>query len=152
MKEIKLTQNTVTQVDDEDYEYINQWKWHTQSNKVTKYAVRTSNKIAMHRVIMNTPKGLQVDHIDHNGLNNQKANLRNCTHGQNQMNRKSSGKSKYLGVYLDKRNRTKKFRAMIRVDNKNIYLGSFLNEREAALVYNDNAIIYHGEFAKLNIL
>src|SRR3990167_10308366 len=102
MKEIKLTQGKITLVDDEDFEYINQWKWHVIKNKKQThfYAQRSENgkSIRMHRVIMKTPHNKDVDHIDHNGLNNQKNNLRNCTTQENIRNRTSYGKSSYLGV------------------------------------------------------
>jgi hypothetical protein len=93
MKEISLTQGQVALVDDEDYDYLMQWKWHFYKGTHSHYAVcslpRKNGKrtgFRMHRLIMNTPPDLVVDHIDHNGLNNQKSNLRNCTKCQNQAN------------------------------------------------------------------
>jgi hypothetical protein len=156
MKEIKLTQGKVTLIDDEDYDYLSQWKWFAQKDGHTYYAKRNLRSKGvhtypiMHRVIMNTPKGMEVDHIDHNGLNNQKSNLRNCTRSQNQMNVKPGGESKYLGVYYDKKGKYKYIRAMIRINNKNIYLGVFSTEIEAARVYDAVAKKYKGEFANLN--
>jgi len=90
-------------VDDEDFEYLNQFNWHVGKVRGNNYAKRTihSNPIKsvkMHRAIMNAPINMQVDHIDHNGLNNQKSNLRLCVNKENACNRKSIGKSKYLGV------------------------------------------------------
>ena len=111
MKEIKLNHGYVTLVDDEDFEYLNQWKWQLNKTGNCIYVDRitTTNKIRkvikMHRLIMNTPKDMQVDHIDHNGLNNQKNNLRNCSVAQNRMNRKPSGTTKYLGVRYNYRNK-----------------------------------------------
>jgi hypothetical protein len=96
MKEIKLSQHGknrgkyVALVDDEDYEYLNQWEWSVAIGCYTNYAARSirgkSCKIAMHRIIMNTPDNLTVDHKDHNGLNNQKSNLKNCTFKENKQN------------------------------------------------------------------
>lgn len=94
MKEIKLTQGKVVLVDDEDYEYLNQFKWYALKNHRTYYAQRViqnnyiKRTLKMHRVIMDTPCGLEVDHIDGDGLNNQKCNLRNCTFAENRKNRK----------------------------------------------------------------
>ena len=110
----------------------------------------------MHRIIMNTPPYMQVDHIDHNGLNNQKDNLRNCSHAENMCNRRSSGGSQYLGVSQHRVSANGKvylyFQAYIQADNKNMYIGSFSTEDEAAIAYNEAAHKYHGEFANLNIV
>lgn len=162
MKEIKLTQGEVALVDDEDYEYLNQFKWHLNrcnKNRII-YAVRKGKQInkirrspiCMHRIIMNTLKGMEVDHIDHNGLNNQKSNLRNCTHSQNGMNKlKITSKTGYRGVYIDIK-RKKPFCVCLRRNNKTIHLGSYTTLNEAALKYNEAAFKYFGEFAILNII
>jgi hypothetical protein len=149
MKEIKLTQNKVALIDDEDYEYLNQFKWYANKVRNTFYAKRGRNKTAqqMHRIIMNPPTNMQIDHKDHNGLNNQKFNLRLCTNSQNRMNSIPYGKSKYLGVSIF---RGKIPRAQIKVNNKIIYLGQFKTEEAAAREYDEMAKIYHKEFANLN--
>jgi hypothetical protein len=93
-KTIQLTQGQVALVDDWRYEELSQWNWQAHWNKGTRsfYAERTEGKrpfrksIQMHRQIMNTPKTMQCDHIDHNTLDNQEHNLRNATYSQNQMN------------------------------------------------------------------
>ncbi|MHB8842419.1 MAG: HNH endonuclease [Candidatus Aquicultor sp.] len=157
MREIKLTQGKIALVDDEDYEYLNQFKWFCSKQKYTCYAVRSMRMpdgnyrtLAMHRAIMGTLKGKVVDHIDHNGLNNQKYNLRNCTHAENLMNQspaKSSG-SIYKGVSLYPGGDG--WRAIIRKDNKQHFIGRFTKEIEAARAYNQKAIEYFGEYALLN--
>jgi len=158
MKEIKLSQNKVALVDDEDYEYLNQFKWYAHKNHRTFYAIRKTRKneiggrgklVWMHRVIMNTPIRLQSDHIDHNGLNNQKYNLRNCTNSQNQLNSKPQTGKKYKGVILFEK---KYIGAQICIKGKHKYLGIFDTKEAAAEAYNKEAKIHHGEFAYFNKL
>ena len=173
MKLIPLTKGKFTQVDDEDYEYLMQFKWFYSKHPTSDrhgYAVRnvgTFNgkrlKIRMHRELMSTPRHLVVDHIDGNGLNNQRCNLRNCTQKQNMKNRRPTVgcKSKYLGVsiHVIKKQRLDgsvkikhKWCATIKGEDKQIWLGHHKTEIEAALAYNEAAKKYHGEFANLNII
>ncbi len=106
--------NTFTMVDDEDYEELNKYKWlaHKKPTNSTQYAIRCGT-IRMHRIIMKTPDGLEVDHIDGNGLNNQKSNLRNVTNAKNQYNRgcRKDNKLGIKGVSWD--GTRKKYRAAI---------------------------------------
>jgi len=148
MKEIQLTQGKVALVDDEDFEYLSQWKWYAYKSNSTFYVEREyiGKAIKMHRLLMNTPNGMLVDHIDHNGLNNQKSNLRNCTHGQNMQNRRPYGKSKYKGVIFSQN----RFRAQITLGKRNLYLGRYKSEIEAAKAYDEVAKKHYGEFANLN--
>ena len=105
MKKIKLSKGKVALVDNEDYIWLNQWKWHFMAGG---YAMRhlrisedkNSKLIYMHRQILNTPKGLESDHINRNKLDNRKENLRVATRSQNNMNRKKriNCTSKYKGV------------------------------------------------------
>jgi hypothetical protein len=104
-KQITLTKGQFAIVDDEDYDFINQWKWTAVKNKNGNwYALRQvrvdkhSVYVYMHRQIMNTPSDLVVDHIDHNGLNNQKDNLRNCTQKENLRNRLRKRKEKKVFI------------------------------------------------------
>jgi len=165
MKEIRLTQGKVALVDDEDYEWLNQWKWNAYRPKgVTWYAkrcVRDSESrrninVLMHRVIMGLCHGnpLTVDHIDGNGLNNQQSNLRVCTLAQNVRNRHVViGKSKYRGVCLCSGRLGKRpWRASINTGGKNLWLGKYATEEEAAVAYNGAALEYFGRFANLNMV
>lgn len=160
MKQIPLTQGQFALVDDADYEWLNQWKWqyHKDKKSRTGYAVRgiRINKIditlRMHRIILNAHATMHVDHIDHNGINNQRSNLRLCTQSQNMMNaqRRHNGSSRYKGVAL---HATKMyFGASLQVNGHTKYLGIFKSENEAANTYNEAAKKYFGEFANLNIL
>lgn len=156
MKLIKLTQGQVAWVDNADYKWLNQWKWHAAKTCNTPYAQRKirpvkggkQETINMHRVIMNTPEDMQVDHIDHNGLNNQRVNLRNCTKAENSINRTACGKSKYLGVYFDKRHHY--IFAAIRLNRKQVFLGSFATEENAAHAYDEAARKYRPDFTNFN--
>lgn len=104
----------------------------------------------MHRQILGlTDPKIFTDHKDHNGLNNQRSNLRIATHGQNMANKSPSGKSKYMGVSWNKND--KKWRSQIRKNRVTIYLGSYINEIDAAIAYNNKAVEVHGEFANLNV-
>lgn len=157
MKLIPLSQGKFTQVDDEDFEYISQFKWCYGG-----YPYRTIKlngkwtTITMHREIMKPDKDLQVDHIDGNGLNNQKSNLRICTYQQNTMNRrKNNGDHRYKGVYFNSRHTNNLWQMVIRVTKNGErikYTKSFSTEREAVLAYNQKAIELFGEFARLNII
>ena len=150
---IPLTQGKFAIVDAEDYDRINQYQWYACKCKSTFYACRTEGgkTIRMHREIMRAPKGLICDHINHNGLDNHRSNLRLCTHAQNCYNQQasSSGTSIYKGVSWHKCRR--KWSARIRCDRKFYNLGDYENEVEAAMVYDDKAVELFGEFACLNL-
>jgi len=153
MREIKLTKGMFALVDDEDYEYLNQFTWHTEKTKHSIYARGwvNSSMTSMHRLIMNiNERHTLVDHIDGYGLNNQRNNLRVATYSQNMANRKiiKPHSSAFLGVHWVEA--CKKWRAAIKKDGKQIPLGFFVNEKDAAKAYNEAAIKYHKEFAFLN--
>lgn len=154
MKEIKLTQNKVAMVDDDDFEYLNQFKW-TYYKSGHGYAGRrgkNNESILMHRDIMNVlnKNNTLIDHIDGNGLNNQKSNLRLANKSQNAFNRKKTSKntSGYKGVTWSKY--ANSWFVSITVNKRKIYLGNFKVIEDAAKAYNEAALKYHGEFAHLN--
>jgi hypothetical protein len=157
MKEIKLTKGMVTLVDEVDFDYLNQSKWCVHRSHATFYAHRRlhGKLISMHRVIlerMGFKNFEQVDHINGNKLDNRRSNLRPATESQNQWNRTKlvNNKSGYKGVHWNKDR--SKWRASIRFNRHLYHLGYFTDPIEAAKAYNDAAIEYHGEFAKLNAI
>lgn len=152
MKEIPLTQGKVALVDDEDYDWLNQWKWYAAKTPTTYYATRGYFKqgkrhgVVMHRLILNVPSGLGTDHKDRNGLNNQRSNLRIATIRQNSRNRKRNNGKRYIGVFF----KSGKYEASLTTDCKTYYLGRFVSEIEAAKAYDEMAKKMYGEFANLN--
>jgi len=173
MKEIKIYSlkhgGFKVLVDDEDYEYLNRWQWHISKSKTGCYAKRyeynadgTKYHVCMHRVIMGIfDPNIEVDHIDHNGLNNQKSNLRNCSGDDNRRNRSKSGKSstsKYLGVYLRvRKNKDGVYKCWVsRLHKRGIketvrhYPFTEEGEIAAAKRHDELAKKYYGEFANLN--
>lgn len=152
-KEIQLTNGFVALVDDTDYEWLNQWKWCAARSKKRIYAIRKAGifpfykTVRMHRVIMNAPDTMQVDHKDLDGLNNQRHNLRICTNIENARNRMSRDKvTGFKGVQKHRR----KFRARIKVNGQTINLGFFFTPEDAARAYDQAAREYFGEFARTN--
>ena len=158
-KEIELTQGMVALVDDEDYEMLMERSWYAACPVRIYYAFSSKlfpdghRKTAyMHRLIMNARKGMEVDHINHNGLDNRRENLRLCNRKQNARNqRKQSGcSSDYKGVSWFKA--SSKWRAQIHKDKVAYYLGYFVDEAAAARAYNVAASELFGEFAMLNVI
>lgn len=143
----------VALVDDEDYEYLSQWKWCAMKAKHTFYAVRgasiesKSTTIFMHWDVMG---GKGIDHKDHNGLHNWRYNLRFCTQGQNLMNlsKRKNTSSTYKGVSFN--NQTSKWQAYIQIKGRKIHIGYFIPEIEAALAYDARAKELFGDWAYLN--
>lgn len=157
MKQITLTRGMFTMVDDADYDWLNQWKWHTAKHGKKFYASRRPTKrgksIHMHRLIMGIPRDPNIfaDHKDRDGLNNQRHNLRIANRSQNNSNRTPMGASKFLGVFPSQ-SKINPWFARINKNKKRYYLGSFPSESAAALAYNKAAIELHGEFANLNVI
>ena len=157
MKEIKLTQGKVALVGDDDYEQIGRNNWSADWDGYNWYAVRNvgtgpfGKTFPMHRQIMNNPPGMEVDHIDGNGLNNQRSNLRVCTHADNIKNCKvyRTNKSGFRGV---SKHRHGRWQSEIQADGKGIYIGLYDSPIDAARAYNQKAIELHGEFARLNTI
>ena len=159
MKEIPLTKGKVALVDDGDFEYLSQWKWAANKNRNTFYAYRygfdkIKNKktgIIMHREILGFPENLEVDHINNNGLDNRKENLRTCSRLQNSQNtiKRDNCKSIFKGVEYHKK--TNKFRATVCSRGNKHRSKWFKTELEAASAYDELAKKFFGEFAHLNL-
>lgn len=153
MKHIPLTQGQQAIVDDEDYDWLNQWKWHARKDCKTYYVVRKDKQVAvlMHRHIFGLTKGdgEETDHRNGNGLDNRRENLRICTHSQNHQNRHAvCGNSKYKGVCYHISN--KKWLVHIKLNGQQIHIGYFDDEIEAAKAYDAKALEMFGEFACTN--
>jgi hypothetical protein len=152
-KRIKLTWGKYAIVDPDDYQRLSKYNWCAVKRTRTWYAYTFTidgKPLLMHRLVANAPKRMVVDHINHNGLDNRRTNLRLCTHQQNQRHRrpKRGCSSKYKGVSWSKTRM--KFRAMICLNAKRIHLGYFVSEIDAAKAYDKKARELFGEFAYLN--
>jgi hypothetical protein len=133
-------------VDDADIDLLSTRNWRVYNNSGRWYA-RSKGNVSMHRFLMDAQPGQIVDHRNRNTLDNRRCNLRFCTHSQNQQNRYCNrGTSKYKGVYRERNG----WRAYIGFESKQIWLGSFSSEEDAARAHDRAAKIYHGEFAFLN--
>lgn len=158
MREIKLTRGKVALVDDEDFEFLNQWKWcaHKEHKNGNYYAYRTLNlsktkkvTIIMHRVIAGLKNSnIHIDHINGNGLDNQRSNIRVCTNAQNLMNKGSykNNSTGLKGVY----SKFGYYVARIRHQGNEVYLGKFNCKTCAAFAFDLAAVKLRGEFARTN--
>jgi len=154
MKRIKLTQGKFALVDDADFEWLNQWKWCADESGNTCYALRAKSckvgRIRMHCLIMGARQGYEIDHINDNGLDNKRLNLRFCTHAENHQKapKRKGCSSKYKGVHWNIGNN--KWVAKIKVNSKYIHLSCFKSEKKAGHCYDIAAIKYYGEHAWIN--
>lgn len=141
MKTIQLSQGKVAIVDDEDYDYLMQWKWHYCKGHASRVVSTGGNprqrRIYMHRIINKTPEELETDHININGLDNRKSNLRNCTALENMRNKHVAGVDFSLG----------KWRARIKIKEKRLELGRFDNREDARQAYITASKHHFGEFS-----
>jgi len=159
-RRIPLSQGKYAIVDTDDYVWLSKYRWYAARGGNTYYATRgqwskTQKRrltITMHRIIIEVPEGMFVDHINHNGLDNRKANLRLATPVDNARYArypKINTSSKYRGVWYNKQNR--KWRATIVVNRKRKQIGYFKHEIDAARAYDQAAKKYFRDFAILNL-
>jgi hypothetical protein len=154
---IRLTDGYYAKVSQQDFYNLSKYDWYAREKSGCIHAVRFNNFcdtgpgiLAMHRVIMNAPKGTLVDHQNRDGLDNLRENLRFATRSQNSQNirklRKAS--SKYQGVSFNKK--LAKWIAQISIVGNHIYLGLFESEIDAARAYDKAALKFYGQGARLN--
>lgn len=143
-------------VDDEDYEFLSQYKWFAfypgRGNHVYARAIVNKKDFLMHKLLIKSPEGMVIDHIDGNSLNNQRKNLRVCSIADNVKNQKIriDNKSGFKGVYWKKDKR--KWEVTLQINGNKIFGGYYKNKIDAAKAYNFHALKYFGEFAKINII
>lgn len=158
MKLIPLTRGYFAMVDDEDFEFLNQYKWFAVCRKHTVYPKRKKRQgkkhlfITMASELLKVPEGMQIDHRDRNGLNAQKCNLRMASPGQQLANQglKKATLSGFKGVRKKIYKTSIYYDAKIRKDGRDVYCGCFDDPRKAAAAYDAKAIELWGEFACTN--
>ena len=147
---IPLTKGKYALVDEEDYERVNQYNWFVHINQYASTRLE-SKQILLHRFIMDAKKGEFVDHINFNGLDNRKINLRICSKAENQTHQRPSKnkfKTAFKGVYWIKSKN--KWRVEVSKMGIRYYMGYYYDEIEAARAYDKKAKELFSEFAYLN--
>lgn len=158
MKNINLSNGGISVVDDEDYERVKHIPWYRFDGKTTSYvAAKIKNKNGewvterLHRFLISPDPHQVVDHIDGDGLNNQKSNLRICLQSQNTKNCSlyKTSTTGYKGVTKKIVRGIVKWSARIQVDKKRLSLGLFTSPEEAYAAYCEASQKYHGQFGKV---
>jgi hypothetical protein len=152
--EIPLTRGKVALIDGADFHLVASRKWYALNNKVGLWYALTKHKVAAGRTVLGIHQVIlgqkQIDHFNHDGLDNRRKNLRPATHSQNSANRgrPQNNRSGFKGVSWDKRGR--RWAAYITVNYKHLSLGRFSNAKEAALAYDIASRQHFGEFSRTN--
>jgi hypothetical protein len=148
MAEIPLTRGMVAIVDEEDFAWLSQWKWHALAEG---YAARhrMGATILMHRVVADAVPGFNVDHINGNPADNRRRNLRLCTQAENVRNtrRRADNTTGFKGVSLHD---SGLYRARLHSEGRGKLVGYFKTPEEAARAYDIAAAKLYGDFARLN--
>ena len=158
-RKLRLAQPKYALIDERDYERFSKYQWTTKKDGKNFYIIRyykdkhngKNRMMRMHHEIIKPGEGMVIDHINKNGIDNRRENLRQATYAQNICNRNKISTpttSRHKGVYFDRT--AKKFRAQICINRRKKHLGYFLNETEAAKAYDKAAKKLHKEFASLN--
>lgn len=152
MREIQLSRGYVAIVDDDDFERVGAFKWTFFPAGRSRYAYRKKDRknLFLHRFILDAPAGIEVDHVNSDGLDNRRANLRLATRIEQQRNMRMhrDNASGFKGVC--RRDDLNGWQATICHNGKNRYLGIFQTAPEAAAAYDRAARELHGEFARTN--
>lgn len=150
MTQLELTKGKYATIDTSDFEFLSKWSWCYSAQG---YAVAFDNgkTIYMHRLLMQPTRGMQVDHINTNKIDNRRENLRLVTASQNARNcsKSKNNKSGYKGVYKHHEGK-KPWKAQILADGKAVSIGYYETPEEAAKAYDEAAVKYFGEYARLN--
>lgn len=156
---IPLTRGKFAIVDASDADAVNAYAWHAAERLGTTYAACSSLRrsggpvLYLHRLLMKPAEGQHVDHVNGDGLDCRRENMRLCTNAENRRNmRIKRGVSQYKGVSANRTNSRRCWEAYVFFENRKIHLGSYETEQEAARAYNAAAIEFHQEFAKLNVI
>lgn len=152
---IPLTQGRVAVVDDEDFEWLSQWKWRLHAGRYASRKRRRadgpgSDVVLMHREILGTPEGLDTDHINRDGLDNRRANLRACTRGENNLNRRTRKVTRSGLMGVDRSENGRRWTARVTRDRVVETVGVYDCRLAAAAARDARAVELHGEFAQLN--
>jgi hypothetical protein len=147
---VPLTQGKTAIIDSRDAPLVEGTNWRALRRPKGLWYAGTRDDLLMHRLILQPPAGLDTDHVNHNGLDNRRANLRACTRSQNVANGRQMvvSSSQFRGVYWDAR--CSKWKATITKNGKSVHLRRFATEVEAARAYDDAALKIYGEFAMPN--
>lgn len=162
--EFPVGRGQVALVDEEDWEHVKVYDWYCFRVRHVWYVATDrikdgrAKRTYLHQFIMNAPPKSEVDHINNNGLDNRRQNLRIVSHQQNLANQKLSeaNTSGYKGVTLDRRTKkdgtplTPAWMAQTKYNGKRIYLGKFSSPEAAARAYDRKMLELHGEHAKTN--
>lgn len=152
LKEISLTQGKIALVDDVDFDCVNKHRWAARKSRHLYYAQSKidGKNVSLHAFLLNPPSNVDIDHIDGNGLNNQRSNLRICSHMENMANQKrhSDSKSPFKGIW--RAAHCDRWAAQLVFNGKKVYLGVYKNPADAALAYDKKAKELFGPFARLN--